>query len=397
MKTVHIVMSLAGAAALAALAWVALQPGQYPLASARIEAAQADLDLSGYARAFEPRPFVFPADHGPHPEYQTEWWYYTGNLQDSAGRQFGYQFTIFRRALTAEPITRASNLASNQVYFAHFALTDINAQQHIAAEKFSRGAGGLAGACARGAAIPCNDNISFRAFIEDWSVTALDDEGSTVRILARHANHHLDLTLRAVKPVVLHGDRGHSPKGAQSGNASFYYSLTRMQTEGEVGFDGNKFSVTGLSWMDHEWSTSALGENALGWDWFSIQLDNQHELMLFQIRNADGSLEPASSGTLIDAAGQTTRLTLADFTLEPQTLWRSPTSGGEYPVRWRIRIPAHEIDLTVEARTPAQEMNVSIIYWEGAIRVTGTAGGRAVTGQGYLEMTGYAQSINGKF
>ncbi len=397
MKTVRIVMSLAGAVALAALAALALQPGQRPLASARIEVAQADLGLSGYARAFEPRPFVFPADHGPHPEYQTEWWYYTGNLQDAAGRQFGYQFTIFRRALTAEPITRASSLASNQLYFAHFALTDINAQQHTAAEKFSRGAGGLAGACARDAAISCNDDASFRAFIEDWSVTALDDAGNTVRILARHANHRLDLTLRAVKPAVLHGDRGHSPKGTQPGNASFYYSFTRMQTEGEVSFDGNKFSVTGLSWMDHEWSTSALGENALGWDWFSIQLDDQRELMLFQIRNADGSLEPASSGTLIDAAGQTTRLTLADFTLEPQTVWRSPTSGGEYPQRWRIRIPTHEIDLTVEARTPAQEMNVSIVYWEGAIQVSGTIQGQPVRGQGYLEMTGYAQSINGKF
>jgi len=397
MKSVRIAAVLAGAVALAMLAWLALQPAQRPLASARIDSAPIATDIGNFARAFEPRPFVFPADHGPHPEFQTEWWYYTGNLQDAAGRQFGYQFTIFRRALTAEAMSRASSLASNQLYFAHFALTDINARQHVAAEKFSRGAGGLAGACARGAAIPCNDDASFHAFIEDWSVTALDDQGNTMRIIARHDNHHVELTLRAIKPVVLHGDRGHSPKGAEPGNASFYYSFTRMETEGDVVFDGTRFAVAGSSWMDHEWSTSALGGNALGWDWFSIQLDDQRELMLFQIRNADGSLEPASSGTLIDAAGQTTRLTLADFTLEAQDRWRSPVSGGEYPVRWFIRIPAQQIELTVEARAPEQEMNVSIVYWEGAIRVTGTAGGRAVSGQGYLEMTGYAQSINGKF
>ncbi len=390
-------MTLAGAVALAALVWLAVQPAQRPLASARIDSLPAEADISAFARAFEPRPFVFPADHGPHPAFQTEWWYYTGNLQDASGRQFGYQFTLFRRALTAEPIARASSLASNQLYFAHFALTDISARQHVAAEKFSRGAGGLAGACARGAAIPCDDNASFRALIEDWSVTALNDAGDQVRIIARHGNHRVDLTLRAVKPAALHGDRGHSPKGAERGNASFYYSFTRMQTEGEVVFDGNTFAITGSSWMDHEWSTSALGKDALGWDWFSIQLDDQRELMLFQIRNADGSLEPASSGTLIDAAGQSTPLTLSDFTLEAQDRWRSSVTGGEYPTRWIIRIPAQDIELTVEARAPDQEMNVSIVYWEGAIRVTGTAGGRPVSGQGYLEMTGYAQSINGKF
>lgn len=383
--------------ALGALAWLALQPAQRTPVSARIDSLPADPDIGSFARALEPRPFMFPADHGPHPEYQTEWWYYTGNLQDAQGRAFGYQFTIFRRALTAELVTRASSLASNQVYFAHFALTDINARRHVAAEKFSRGAGGLAGACARGAALPCEDDTAFRAFIENWSVIALDDEGSHVRIRAAHDTHQIDLTLRAIKPVVLHGDRGHSPKSTEPGNASFYYSFTRMQTQGELVFDGNTFAVTGSSWMDHEWSTSALGEKALGWDWFSIQLDDQRELMLFQIRNADGSLEPASSGTLIDAASRTTRLTPADFTLTPEARWRSPVSGGEYPVRWRIRIPARDIDLTVEARAPEQEMNVSIIYWEGAISVSGTIQGQPVRGQGYLEMTGYAQSINGRF
>ncbi|MGQ9903035.1 MAG: lipocalin-like domain-containing protein [Anaerolineae bacterium] len=397
MRSTRIAVSAVGAVILALLVWLAIQPPQRPQASARIDSLPVNPTIDGFARAFEPRPFVFPADHGPHPEYQTEWWYYTGNLQDASGRQFGYQFTIFRRALTAEPITRVSSLASNQLYFAHFALTDIGARRHIAAEKFSRGAGGLAGACAHGSAIACDDSPSFRAFIENWSVTALDDEGNAFRILARDKDHHIDLTLRAVKAVVLHGDRGHSPKGLEPGNASFYYSFTRLETEGKVVLDANEFSVTGLSWMDHEWSTSALGENALGWDWFSIQLDDQRELMLFQIRNSDGSLEPASSGTLIDADGKTIPLTLADFTLEARDTWRSPVSGGEYPVRWIIRIPEQDIELTVEARAPEQEMNVSIVYWEGAIRVTGTAGGQAISGQGYLEMTGYAQSIKGKF
>ncbi|MCS7061878.1 MAG: lipocalin-like domain-containing protein [Anaerolineae bacterium] len=383
--------------ALSGLAWLAFQPTQRPQARARLEAPQARSDLSGFARALAPRSFTFPADHGPHPNYQTEWWYYTGNVQDQLGRAFGYQFTIFRRALTAEPITRASSLATNQLYFAHFALTDINGQQHVAGEKFSRGAGGLAGACARGSDTPCPDGISFHAFIEDWSVIALDEIGDVVRIRAAHENHQLDLTLRSIKPIVLHGDRGHSPKSSEPGNASFYYSFTRLQTEGQLRFDGTSFAVSGLSWMDHEWSTSALGANAVGWDWFSIQLDDQRELMLFQIRNADGTLEPASTATFVEANGQTIHLTGNDFRLEPQAHWRSPHSGGEYPVRWRIHIPSRQIDLTVEARAADQEMNVSIVYWEGAISVSGAIQGRPVRGHGYLEMTGYAESINGRF
>ncbi|MGQ9814501.1 MAG: lipocalin-like domain-containing protein, partial [Candidatus Roseilinea sp.] len=203
MRSTRIAVSAVGAVILALLVWLAIQPPQRPQASARIDSLPVNPTIDGFARAFEPRPFVFPADHGPHPEYQTEWWYYTGNLQDASGRQFGYQFTIFRQALTAEPITRVSSLASNQLYFAHFALTDIGARRHIAAEKFSRGAGGLAGACAHGSAIACDDSPSFRAFIENWSVTALDDEGNAFRILARDKDHHIDLTLRAVKAVVL--------------------------------------------------------------------------------------------------------------------------------------------------------------------------------------------------
>ena len=389
----------AGIVALGGLAWLALQPVQRPESRASVSGLQSDADTSRYARAYEPRSFRFPDDHSPHPQFQTEWWYYTGNVQDAGGRQYGYQFTIFRRALTPDPVTRTSSLASTQLYFAHFALTDVAGNQHVEAEKFSRGAGGLAGACAAGSATPCEDETSFRAFIENWSVTALDAAGDQVRIVAHHEDRSLDLTLRSLKPAVAHGDRGLSAKSLEPGNASYYYSFTRMHTHGRLAIGGAEFEVTGASWMDHEWSTSALGAGALGWDWFSIQLDDQRELMLFQIRNAGGSLEPASSATWVEADGTTTPLAVSDFSLEPDPSrrWRSPATGAEYPLRWRVRIPSRDLDLTVEARLPDQEMNLTTVYWEGTISVSGTAHGRPVSGQGYLEMTGYAQSINGKF
>ncbi len=344
-------------------------------------------DPSGYSRAFEPIDFAFPRDHGPHPDYQTEWWYYTGNLTTATGGHVGYQLTFFRRALSPTAAERASPFAANQVYFAHFAVTDVAGGEHVSFERFSRGAAGLAGATGE----------PFGVWLEDWRAEALDEAGNVVRLTAAQEGLRLDLTLRAVKPIVAHGERGLSPKSETPGNASYYLSFTRMSTEGTVRLGGEPVRVTGESWFDHEWSTSALGPGAIGWDWFSLQLDDGQELMYFQIRREDGSLEPASGGTLVALDGSTRWLSSAEVQIEVLDTWRSPNSGAEYPARWRILIPTAGIDLMAEAWLADQEMQVSFVYWEGAVRLTGTSGGAAVAGNGFIELTGYAQSIAGQF
>ena len=342
-----------------------------------------------YARATAAREFIFPQDHGPHPEYQTEWWYYTGNVEDASGRRFGYQLTFFRRALVPlkDMPARQSDLASSQVYFAHFAIADVSAGSHVAYEKFSRGAGGLAGA----------SGSLYRVFVEDWAVTSLDAQGSAVHLTAHNGADAITLDLHSAKPVVEQGDRGLSAKSNAPGNASYYYSFTRMATTGTLSTAGDSFDVTGLSWMDHEWSTSALGPNAQGWDWFSLQLSDQREMMLFQVRNTDGSIDPVSGGTLVQPDGSTQRLTRDQVKIEVLERWRSPVSGAEYPVRWRISIASLSATLEVQARIKQQENNLSVVYWEGAVSIQRQDDGRQVNGVGYVELTGYSGSLNGKF
>ncbi len=342
---------------------------------------------TGFARALAPRDFTFPADHGPHVDFQTEWWYYTGNVAAANGDRYGYQLTIFRRGLTpGEP--KAAGLLTNQVYFAHFAITDVAHADHRAVERFSRGAAGLAGA---------QGQPSYAVWLEDWRVEALNADGSAVRLRAADKGMALDLELRSAKPPALQGNRGLSPKSDAPGNASYYVSFTRLGTTGTLTLEGQAIAVTGDSWFDHEWSTSALGPNGRGWDWFSLQLSDGRELMLFQIRNTDGSIDPVSSGTLIDVDGGTTFLPAADLNLEPLETWRSPESGAEYPTAWRVRIPSLDLDLTVRGQIPAQEMPLAFAYWEGTVAVTGTSRGQSVSGFGYLEMTGYSGSMQGVF
>ncbi|MCL4507390.1 MAG: carotenoid 1,2-hydratase [Chloroflexi bacterium] len=351
--------------------------------------AGTNSSAAGFARAYHPRPFVFPQDHGPHLDFQTEWWYYTGNLTDTAGRAFGYQLTFFRRGLLPPQDTpeRQSDLAGNQVYFAHFAITDVAADSHMAVERFSRGAGDLAGA----------SGDPFQVHLENWSAASTGATGDAVRLIAWNGVYSITLDLQSLKPVVKHGDDGLSAKSDGSGNASYYYSLTRMQTSGGIHTDSGLFEVTGLSWMDHEWSTSALGQNALGWDWFALQLSDKRELMIYRFRNVDGSIDPVSGGTLVAADGSTTHLSNDQVTVDVLDRWRNPDDGAEYPVSWRIHIPSQAITLQLDARIPNQVNKLSIVYWEGAVKVTGQAGGVAVTGAGYTELTGYSGSINGKF
>ena len=337
-----------------------------------------------FVRATEPRAFRLPDDHGPHFDYETEWWYYTGNLKATNDRAFGFQLTFFRRGLLPGP-PPAAGLATSQIHFAHFAITDVAAGRHLFAERFSRGALGLAGA------------TPFHLWLEDWSAEATNADGSSLRLRANTDEILLDLQLEATKPLVAHGDRGLSPKSDAPGNASYYVGYPRMRARGRLGTTGAPEEVTGEAWFDHEWSTSALGPRAVGWDWWSLQLSDGRELMFFRIRREDGSHEPASGGTLVGADGTTRRLGPDDVGVEVQGVWRSPETDTHYPARWRLRVPSEDLVLDVEPVLAAQEMRTSFIYWEGATRLRGTSRGALITGQGYVELTGYARSMQGVF
>ena len=365
-------------------------------------------DLSRFARATEGRPFTLPRDHGPHFDYQTEWWYYTGNVAAADGRRFGFQLTFFRRGLSPGPPPGGPGLSSNQVYFAHFAITDVAGRRHAAAERFSRGAGGLAGARAE----------PFAVWLEDWKVESPTGsscadprgncEGRVVRLTARDdvTGLSLELELAATKPLVAHGDRGLSSKSADPGNASYYIGYTRLTARGRLSTSGaagrspalGELEVAGEAWFDHEWSTSALGSGAVGWAWFSLQLDDGRELMLFQIRREDGSIEPASGGTFVERDGRAHRLSWKDVSIDVLGHWTSPETGARYPSRWRLRVPPEGLDLLVEPWLHDQEMRTSFVYWEGTVRVSSPpAAPRPVTGVGYAELTGYAGGMEGLF
>jgi predicted secreted hydrolase len=343
--------------------------------------------LSLFERVDGPEPLEFPADDGPHPETLTEWWYYTGNLVTPDGRRFGFQLTFFRRA-AAPPglaIERDSAWATDQIYLAHFALTDVDGNGFHAFERFSRGAAGLAGA----------QGDPYRVWLEDWTIES-DGEGS-YRLAAAQDEIRIELALEDLKGRTLHGDSGYSRKGPEPGNASIYISQARLRADGAVTLAGERYEVSGLAWLDHEYSTSALGPEEVGWDWFSIQLDDGSELMLFQLRRSDGGVSPYSSGTLIEPDGSAVHLSLEEFSITVNRLWTSPHSGAEYPAGWTIEIPSLDIQLEVEPYVADQELSVSFVYWEGASSAGGTRAGAPVSGSGYVELTGYAHSMQGEF
>jgi predicted secreted hydrolase len=365
------------------VAWALWPKPPQPL-QARIVAASIPPSSDGFDRADGSRPLTFPADHGPHADYETEWWYYTGNLTAQSGEHFGYQLTFFRRALVppTERAHRASAWGTDQVYMAHLALTDVSGRKHSAFERLSRGAAGLAGAQAD----------PYSVWIENWSVTGQADGG--VQLRANDGEIALSLVLHDLTGPIPQGDHGYSRKGPEPGNASYYYSLPRIATEGVVTASGHTYNVQGLSWMDHEFSTSALGPGQIGWDWFSLQLDDGSELMLYQLRNASGSRGQFSGGTLIAADGAARRLGVADFSVQTTGEWRSPRTQAVYPAGWILTVPGADLRLTVIPYLADQEMNVSYTYWEGAVKASGSAGGRAVAGSGYVELTGYARAIS---
>jgi predicted secreted hydrolase len=375
----RVVMALAGAL-LAAAAAFALWPSsaRQPIqATVAVREALAE-DRAGFARALAPRLLTFPEDHGPHPDFRTEWWYYTGNLTTAAGRHVGFQLTFFRIALSPAEEPRASAWATRQLYVAHFAVTDTSGSRFHAASRTSRAALGLAGA----------QPAPFRVWVESWSA---EGDGGATRLRAQEGDVAIDLTVSPAKPVVLQGDRGLSLKGPEPGNASFYYSLTRMPTRGIVRLGAETLEVSGEAWMDREWSTSALGAAVEGWDWFAVQLDDGRELMVYVLRRRDGTIDPFSAGTLVAADGTARRLEAADVRVETLAQWTSPHSGVRYPARWRLSVPSAELRLEIEPRLADQELRVGTRYWEGAVRVAGSGAGRPTAGQGYVELVGYGE------
>lgn len=350
-----------------------------------VAAALAGVSLTAQAPAWKEaapgRAIVMPADHASHPDYKIEWWYYTGNLNAADGRRFGYQFTFFRVGIDPAPVN-PSRWAVRDLFMTHLAVTDVSGRRYQFTERLNRAGPGWAGASTE----------SYRVWNEDWQASLGPD--GVHRLTAASEGFGVDLRLAETRRPVLHGEQGYSRKGESAGHASHYYSLTRMPTRGTLTIDGRPVEVTGQSWMDHEFGTTFLEPEQVGWDWFSLQLDDGHDLMVFQLRRADGSVDRRSSGTLVAPDGTSSSLAASDgFRLEPGRQWTSPASGARYPIAWRVLMPGPGIDLAVNAAIDNQELRTpltGVTYWEGAIDVTGTIGGRSVKGRGYLEMTGYA-------
>jgi len=359
------------------------QPAEAPQKKdyASVSEALSNTRQQGFERALKPRLFVFPEDDGPHPSFETEWWYYTGNLDTQPGQSgkqhFGYQLTFFRRALAPTPRGGRSAWAAHQLYFAHLALSDISQQRFLASQRLSRGALGLAGANAT------------EVWLEDWSVKQTP-QGA--KLQARTPDFSLELLLKPLKPEVLQGQQGLSQKSAAAGNASYYYSRPRLATSGSLELGGKRLQLSGLSWLDREWSTSALSPNQVGWDWFSLQLSDGRDLMLYQLRRKDGSVDPVSSGSLIAADGSSQTLQATDFEIEVLQHWRSPATGIRYPGRWRLNLPQHQLSLEVTPWQADQELKLDFVYWEGAVQVKGLGHSTGLQGNGYVELTGYEAS-----
>jgi predicted secreted hydrolase len=335
----------------------------------------------GFARATAPRAFVFPQDHGSHPEYRTEWWYFTGNLATEGGRHFGFELTFFRYALAPPSIRHAGSSAwrTEQIWMAHFALTDTANGRFLARERLTRGALGLAGAEAE----------PLHVWVEDWSATGDGANGELALGLdARDDGMALALSLVASAAPVAQGDRGLDAKGAGAGNASYYYSVPRLDAQGSITIEGESFAVAGLAWLDREWSTSSLEPGTVGWDWFALQLSDGSNLMFYRLRTTGGEASPFSGGTLVSADGVRTRLTANDVTLEPLDHWTSGATGVRYPVAWRLATKAG-VTLDVRPYLEDQELDLSVRYWEGAVHARGSGPAGPLTAQGYLELAGY--------
>lgn len=332
-----------------------------------------ELALPGYS-------YNFPRDNFNHPGYQTEWWYYTGNLRSPEGHRFGFELTFFRQAEARD--TDTSMWRIHDLYLAHLALTDVTGRRFYSTERINRAGPGIAG---------IDEKIDL-IWNGNWQA-ALQGDLHSLRGIGE--NFSFQLTLASMKTPVIHGTNGISQKAEGVGHASHYISLTRLLTNGTIELNGKSYTAQGTSWMDHEFFTNSISSMQSGWDWLSLQLEDNTELMLYRLRHKDGTVDPYSSGTYIDAEGKTLHLDAQDFTMAPSgATWTSPNSGGVYPIAWQVTVPRLGVRLAITTPLNTQELisRVGPSYWEGAIDIVGQRGGSSINGVGYLEMTGYASA-----
>ena len=339
-----------------------------------IAALSASDSAAGFARAEQPREFVFPKDHGPHEDFRSEWWYFTGHLADQTGRAFGFQLTLFRFELAAHVPRSPSAWRTPRVLLGHFAVTDVEGQRFHAYERMSRALPEVAGSTTSPPA----------AWLDDWRID--NDGAGGWHLHAAQQGHAIDLTLEQASATVLQGDRGLSRKSAAPSNASYYYSVPRLTARGTLTLEDGDHDVSGEAWLDREWSTSALSRQQAGWDWFALQLADGGSLMFYRLRQRDGGSDPFSAGTYVDSAGRQHALTASDVRISALGQWKSPVSGSVYPQGWRLALPAQGLSFELAPRVPDQEWRGRFKYWEGAVTVTRDG---QPAGLGYVEMTGY--------
>jgi len=344
------------------------------------------LAAAEWQRALTPWSWSFPRDYGAHPEFKTEWWYLTGNLDDDQGNPYGYELTFFRHGLQPVATQPNSAWAVRDVFFAHLAVTDVRSGKFLFAEKISRGALQEA---------ECSTK-DMDIHLGKWTLRRNTDSQLLLQAFDPDQRFGLDLSATPLKPIVFHGEKGLSRKSTTPGNASFYTSFSRMETSGHLKVANRSIPVHGLSWFDHEFSTSALGQDQEGWDWFCLQFDSGEELMLYRMRNPGNHTDASSSGTWIPAKGPTASLQSIDFTIRALDEWKTP-DGPVYPSGWKITVPSLHLEGEVQPLHLNQELRLkrtgNIRYWEGACRFTGTRNGKPLSGRGYTELTGYAAPI----
>jgi predicted secreted hydrolase len=336
----------------------------------------AAASVTSYREALPGYRFQFPRDHFEHPDFKTEWWYYTGNVWSKTGHRFGFELVFFRIGENSGG-ANPSVWRVDDIYLANAALTDIDGRRFLYTERFNRAGPGIAGASFAEQRI-WNGNWSAIWRGERQNLTALTPEFS----------FRLECLPR--KPFIIEGENSVSQKSEGAGHASHYVSFPLLGVAGTVRTSGQDFDVAGQAWMDHEWFTHELQPGQTGWDWFSVQLENNTELMLFDLRRQDGTPDHNSSGTFIDGGGHARHLSSKDFELKPLEWWVSPKTHARYPIRWAISIPSLYIQLECRAKLPDQELDAShgAKYWEGAVDYSGSA-----RGVGYLEMTGYDRPV----
>jgi predicted secreted hydrolase len=354
--------------------------------------ASGSWEASAFERAEGRREWRFPRDHGQHPRFRLEWWYYTGLLRTRGGREFGFQVTFFRRGLNTGQKPGKSAWHVGSLYLAHAALSDIQARTLNQSARVGRDSLGMSGAAA--------DRL--HVWLSTWRASPAGDGPHDAQLTIDADAFSLRLRLTAEKPPVLHGEEGLDRKGPEAGQASWYYSIPRLSVWGTVTRGKEAWDVEGVAWMDHEFGTSQLGVDLAGWDWFSVRLSNGYDLMLYRLRHKNGSTDAASHGTLVTPDGRGIPLRISPATvLEPVRFWKSPHTGARYPVAWHISLPEHGLMLEIAPRFDAQELRLEhgmpIAYWEGAISAQGMQGQSPVRGEGYLELTGYTGTLTEAF